>query len=488
MGMVLNRFGMLKQVREDMNRGRGLANRFCLSAVIVHDIKDKKLRDCMRKNFERWSQMTGENFLFITFVRPSEAWKMSPYANDKYCVDNNYLMAERDATKEDEETTVDLLRSYMCLPKMGSYMMLTEDLASNSFYKIPVTAEAIEEQLHLITRYCEKEALGRVHGPADIKALIAELEAEVYLHTCPFIDVLLDVTSISSRVLSQYGQNEQKDRAESVVKELKCQLGEYDDEGYEDRLIQMYEVIKIVHKNGRVKRQPSLRSSYKSAHAEFGFICATSEPANIKSNDSIDEGLKDSKKWLDEYSKKLLDTHDMFAKIVDDVPNIDYSGLTLYQGKIMEYETNLSIGQLLRYVMGIDMPEYYNMYCAGKRNVFIPAGRNTVNVNQYDGSPDDYSPLRSVSLGSLAFAYNDMRYDQGEYPYIPIWDRFVELDEDMIEFLIDFSSYRNPAAHIDANSERTYMHAKEGFDKFMKLYLPMLYDVKQHLQSVRKRA
>lgn len=486
MGMVLNRFAMLKQLRNDIKYDGYYSRKFKLSAVIVHDPNDRELVNCVSQNFVRWAEMTGKNFLFISFVEPSTEWKRSSMASDRYSVNKDYLLTDNDFTHENEETTNPLLREFMGLPPAGSYLMLTNDLCSNTFHKVSISTNSLEHCLLQITDYCDDEAHGIDHGPGDFNSLLDNLNADEYSHSNTFIDALLDLTSMFSKADNDYELSEQKDRAKKVIQRLKEQLECASDEDYEEKLFRLYESIRYFSKLQRPLRfkprgaaRPTAITHFECLqHSTLGYITSDSY-SNYSSE-------PDSTEWLDEYSQKLLKSHDEMKKIIFSSPDLDYSGLTIYLGKIVENETNLSIGQLLRYVMGIDMPEYYNKYCADMRNVSIPAGNTYINMNQFASWECNYdkAPLKSVPMGSLVYAYSDMYGGQRDYPCVPLWNRFEELTVELIDFLLNFSiNYRNLAAHIDHDSSRTYFGAKHAFDEFMDHFLPELYHLKQKLTS-----
>ena len=66
MGYILNRFDRLMELKENPSSTK----QFKLTAVIVHDPKDKDLCDHIRDFFLQFAQITGKNFLFITFIQP----------------------------------------------------------------------------------------------------------------------------------------------------------------------------------------------------------------------------------------------------------------------------------------------------------------------------------------------------------------------------------------------------------------------------------
>lgn len=469
MGMLMNRFSMLTQLREDIKTAKDFGrdyNRFVLSGVVVHDINDHLLIEEMGRKFVKWAELTGDYFLFISFIQPTTEWKNSKYCHDGYWIDKDVLMLDSSFSKEDEERTLPLLRDFMGLPKSGSYLVLTENLSSNSFYRVPITAETIENQFHLITDYCNVEASGLTHTPKDLKKLLKELKADEYCHLSSLLDIMIDYTSVISDIVDN-GEEEkikQLERADKVIEKLRDRLKNYSGDDFEDKVFHLFECMEIVYKKLFMKNQRYLNPNLRN----------------------IETAPQKYREYLDNYSCKLLDTYNLLSVITSRNPeNLDYSGLTIYLGKIVENELNLSIEQMLRHAMGIEMPKYFNKYCSRRRKVEIPAGRNSINVNQYRSNLDknDFAPLMSIPMGNLIHAYKSMI----EKPYMfnpkPKKERIQKLDEDTISFLKNFSSnYRNPAGHLDPNSETTYKGAKLAFKLFLEIYLLKLYEIKKSLK------
>ncbi len=74
--------------------------------------------------------------------------------------------------------------------------------------------------------------------------------------------------------------------------------------------------------------------------------------------------------------------------IIKDIENtsrdeLDYSAFILYLGKIVETELNLSVCQMLRQSMGIDMPDFYNRYCYKTDKTIIPTENKDIPLNKY---------------------------------------------------------------------------------------------------------
>lgn len=465
MGMIMNRFNMLTQLRKDIKDAKDLGfdpKRFILSGVVVHDVNDDDLISCMGKNFVRWAEMTGDHFLFITFIHPSTDWKNSSRCHDGYWIDTDNLMTDSSFSKEDEERTIPLLRDFMDLPQSGSYLMLTEDLTSKSFFRIPISAKTIEDKFQLITKYCDEESAGVDHSPSDLKKLLNALEAEDFSIMDSFLDVLIDFTSVTSYLVDNGKEfkDEQLKQADRVIDKLRTKLRNYQGDDFEERLFHLFECMEIV-----------FTRLFKQDH-RFHFP-------------TFETPVFPTKKYMDEYSVKLFDSYSFLSTITKaQAENLDYSGLTIYLGKIVENELHLSVGQMLRWAMGIDMPTYFNKYCRRKNRVIVKSGNQKVDLNQSVSSSGYESRQKGIPMGTLLTVYENMFYRPEEIYPEPDFDRLQELDSRLLSFLRNFSStYRNPAGHLDNNSKQTYEGAQKAFEEFINNYLVQLYKIKQFIKD-----
>lgn len=467
---------MLKQLRDYINDKSTYnqdLNNLVLSGIVVHDPNDEDLIKHVSNNFVKWAEMTGKHFLFITFIHPSEDWKESRHCHKNWEIDMDNLMTDRSFSEEDENSTIPLLRNFMGLPENGSFLMLTDNLCSKTFFQIPISAETIENQFIQITKYCDEEAAGAEHTPADFKQLLSILKYSETSINKWIIDVLIDFESLISPLiehsfLSENANTEQLNHASAVIKNVRDVLHNYIGEDFEDKVFNLYECIAYFNRlksenenDFRHGHQPHMTEDFEDDY--YGWDSREHE-WNLRQ--------------LDKYSLKLYKTYRLLSFVIRNAPdNLDYSGFTIYLGKIVENELNLSLGQMLRWAMNIDMPTYYNQYCADRGNIFITAGNSRAYLNQR--LSENGTQLKSIPIGTLLWAYRCIPEN-----HVLRQDRITNLNEHLLAFLQNFSNnYRNPAGHMDNDSERTYRGAQHAFKEFLDHYLSKLYEIKSALCS-----
>ena len=476
MGFAMNSFDMLEQLRQDINSKDDTKQRFSkfiLNAVIVHDPQDSELIDKIRQNFPKWSEETGDHFLFITFVNPTGEWFEKQARKDYFFFDKTMFLGSLDRNNTiDEGKTNYLLRKYMDLPPSGSFLMLTDKLTSNSFYQIPTSAESLESQLNQITNYCQEESEVKVHSPSDFNALIKNLKAEKTHHKKSFLNILSDYAALLSKISPfgrVFGRNRQENRRIELIQKEKEEIKNYDGKDWIQKITDLYFLNGEILKDILQTEDKRYRDLMNKIMKEFLL--------NEKNLDPCSNS---------QYFSFLI----MEGSLFDFYPNkderIDYSGLTIYLGNIIENELNLSVEQMLRHTMGIDMPEYFNKYSLEKGDVIIPAGNTQINVNQtkHKSETKDRTPLKNIPIGNLIYAYESMLANFETINPSPIPERFLKLDKNFIPFFRNFSNrFRNKAAHPSEINLDTYQNAKKEFDKFLNYYLEVLSDIRKSLQT-----
>ena len=462
----MNRFSMLTQLREDINSGNvhGLNhNKPFLIGIIVHDNNDRNLTFYIQNKVEKWVEIIGDYFLLISFVAPRDNRSERKYTHKDSLYDKYSLIVDPYLDREQEIRANPLLRENLGLPQNGSFLVLSNVFFPNHFHSIPIDIESIEEELWAISFYCNYAVLCNCHTVENYVKLLNRLHASETLTFEPLLDLLIDFVSITSIQTKNDVDKNQLVHADRVIEKLKKKLKSYQGPDFEDRVFHLFEASETV---------VSLLYEYFNRDGNLGF------KYYLK---SIDSSIKSSEQKLDDYSKQLYMTYIMFSKMVEDSEeDIDYSGLTIYLGKIVENELHLSIGQMLRWSMDIDMPMYFNRYCSERHKVLVPAGNQVININK--SSSDGRN--KGIPMGTLISVYNTMINHPESINPQPNSSRLHRVDKELIAFIKDFSSkYRNKAGHLDPNSKNTYVGAKEKFNVFLTRFLGTLYNIRKQLQG-----
>lgn len=157
----------------------------------------------------------------------------------------------------------------------------------------------------------------------------------------------------------------------------------------------------------------------------------------------------------------------------------DLSALGLYIGKYVEQEINSSIVQLMRSIVGIEMPEFY---C--KRDCSFPIHKDevytgkTTRLNEKMPGSDRFDTLKPIPLGDAYHAcmqlVNEDRSQFLGYEWIFEY-RFKDIWRNLF-------IYRNRIAHAgDIISREDLIKNYELFLTFLKNYMPLISELKRDL-------
>lgn len=467
MGMIVNSFDKFMKLKEDSR----ILNRFKLTAIIVHDPNDTDFCNQIRNDFVDLASMTGMDFLFLTFIKPSVRYAKSLQSGtQKYAM---YVGDPHVLYSDFENYMIPLLRKYFDITTEGSYLVFARNLMDTNYYKVKVSKKSLCKQFELLVDYCERSRTRLCYdNDWNFQELIAALQAEKYVADEAMIDSILSVTSIISPacnggMYSEYVEKQQEIASETIRKakhRLKNTCNT--DEDQSEEVINLYNVIESV--NQRVFDNPRPQTRY----------------SKCLYYDKLD---KTSRRFWNTYV--WLSSAMNYAK-PNELLELDYAASVIYLAKIFENELNLSVCQMMRYAMGIDMPEYYNRYCKLMRDVKIPTVTHYVRINRYEYN-GRRQELAGVASGDLLCAYRTMLETINDYNFFDDYDgwrvefpeRFVTIPLKMESLWEDFVKIRNKAAHTVKVRRQDYQEAIYLFDDFMHQYMQIIDYLKNKLSN-----
>lgn len=421
------------------------ASRFSLCAVIVHDPRDEGLMNRLKTGMGRFGRMTGPNLLFITFVEPSMKVKLD-FRDDDSLIFNDAWSVEEDSRRYDR-----FFRTMLHADELGSFIAVTEDFSSQSYYKIPISAFDINDKLWTLTDVADSLKRGdrRYYNDFINGRNVTEIKLGTSFHD--------RITNIFALLPEQTHGQEHIDNIKKSVSALWQTLPdnpECDLETVEKAVSNITEAITLLEDmTGTVKLNSNLRI-----------------PTRLL------EGLSPE-------SKKFARSYNLVCSILDGQENIDYSGLTIYLGKIIEREYNFSVGQWIRYWWGIEMPQYFGRWAEAAGRVVVEGEpRVSLNKRENDGT------LKLIPLGQMKHAYNssiplDLNFHivtpAGACAALP-----MPLSDECLDRWGYFASqYRNPASHAVAHCREDLEAAYGLFLDIMEQDMPVMYQIRDILST-----
>lgn len=449
MGAILNRFDKLMELKECPE----LTKQFKLTAVIVHNPKDRLLCSYISEYFLNFAELTGRNFLFLTFILPpppilrqirTDAFEFAKYWGKGEIPDYRI-----------EEEISPILRDYYKIDDEDSYMILTEKLSDSKLYKVRITKGSLPNQFMDLRNYCD--------NPGLFEKLIEKLQAESVDTSEALVESLLKISSLMIPKTDDYSLYAwaQKEYAEKTIKEEKKKLREVIKrlpEDQTDKILNLYNLIERAYQNvfhAHEPKQPVMK-------------CA-----------NFDRLSDESRRFWNTFAR-------LSGAITEEsCDDLDFSAFILYLGKIVEKELNLSIGQMLRQAIGIEMPRYYNRYSPERGYFIIPTSRQEINFNQTVSGKANRRELKGVPLGNLLHAYKTAKGIEMPSDYrwsVSNHEALQELPDDFLSFWKSFAEIRNNAAHSGEATQNAFTIATEQFTNFVSDFFDIVYSLKSQLR------
>lgn len=155
---------------------------------------------------------------------------------------------------------------------------------------------------------------------------------------------------------------------------------------------------------------------------------------------------------------------------------LDRSALGLYIGKFVEQEINSSVVQLMRFAIGIDMPDYYCKPDSTFRDDIVESRHKKIRINE--SLPPKCNQLKTIALGDAYYALESLmdEDDSGffeDYPWLS--------DNSFLSAWRGLFAFRNKVAHIGTIiTGRELAKAYENFSVFL-TFMPKIQELKSEL-------
>lgn len=192
---------------------------------------------------------------------------------------------------------------------------------------------------------------------------------------------------------------------------------------------------------------------------------------------------KISKVYCDNFNtlRPLYFTEDNVAVLgniqinLDKMDVFDRSALGLYIGKFLEQEINSSVVQLMRNVIGIDMPEFYCKRDPQFWDDRIIIGNRTMRLNKQE-NPSKRESLKTIPAGDAYYALEQLKKEFNDF------DDYDWLNDNrFLDAWRKLFGFRNKVAHIGhLISQEELEKAFEWFEVFLS-FMPNIKELKAEL-------
>lgn len=484
MGFPLSRFQMLSRLCSYDEDVRNILSPYKLKCIVLHDPDDKRFTAKMKGSFLRLHERTGKDLLFITFIEPPKEWNYTDRPALRI-VDPQRLCAE---SGFDSWLIVRHLLPAVAPDADLPCLLLTEDLLSRKFVLLNSSIDRFEEQLTRLGEFCSQ---------AGEQILVSDrhfLEFASMLGTCHLSELtdrslaatLTDVLAL--QVLSDADSDSSRDAerwAEQRIYELKTVGGNTSPESFryesavkKERKRRESSLPVISKKEASHFREapryrpqrpdteisPTLYASYRiltKGIRNYSLCDVRSRDNIMEYNDLLEMFVP--KRTRDEEKVAFIDRHRSSPR--------SFKQLAQPLAEFFEREINLSLVQLMRQHVGIEMPEFYRKYKQGCE-VYVTTRKASVPLNAWQ-YPDR---LRFVMLGNAFHAYKVMcdRYGPYQMP--------ERMGSSFLEEWYQMVSLRNTIDHPDYYEDDFFGY--QEFRRFHEVFTSILQNSLWKMEAI----
>lgn len=478
MGLPVSRFQMLSQLcSEDLTVRAALAP-YKLKCIVLHDPDDKRFRTRMKRSFLDLHACTGRDLLFITFIDPPKGWE-GTLGFDDNVIDPQRLSAD---SWFDDWLMVRHLLPAVAPDSNLPCLLVTDDLLSRDYLLLESSVEQVVEQLTELGRYCS-QAEGRF--PVTDRRFLEFASSLGSCRLSSLSDVSLAAALTDVLAIQEIGLGDMAARrwAEHRLEEMKS--------GGEGALAAAFRYETAVQREKKRAEPRIIRPAAEHFRSNVlrraKVFSEEPMPPTLHSYFLIQtKGIRDYQLCDVRSRCNILDYNDllevfipkrtrdeekvMFSDSRHSTPR-SFKPLAQPLAEFFEREVNLTIVQLMRKHLKIEMPEYYRKYKKGfKAIVKTPKNDVALNACEY---PDR---LKSVLLGNAYYAYEEMCSQWGPYKmpeviggrFLDDWYRLFHL--------------RNNISHADLEKEE-FFGFKE-FREFHAVFTSLLEDSLWKMEAV----
>lgn len=496
MGFPLSTFQHLAGLCRDEYDARYRFSRYKVVAVVVHDPDDRSFKRKMKSSFERLHVTTGPEFAFITFINPSENWKQE---HQDWMEDRERLAAGDGC---DDPAFFHALQEQLELPD-SPCLVLTDDLMSDSYLVLATSEDRFVEQMEEIGRFAEaREGRFPVLG-SEFTAFMQTLGTVWVQRTADGRSLAANVADLvavpaltgKGAVRERMAREDQKRRAQEYVRqklhtlqnELERARDNTDEEAAADILSRLSDYMALIAREARIAPPyaigpAGLRREWSGR--PFGNM---SDFLIRKSDCRGMEGF--SWNCLMNYNRLLplyFAPELAFERSRVDLDFLavepfltDYSSLVICFCKAVEEEINASVVQLLRQLLGVDMPEYYRLFQKGLQDpeCRVRTKGKTIKFNQTGAQVgEDRFTDRTIPIGDFVYATRtlvekrDVNLLMGPFGMDPF-----------LQDVYEFAMFRNEACHNRLFNEKQFIEMHDRFLSLLDGYLYGMISLKRRL-------
>lgn len=422
MGLPLSRFQMMSGLFSGDEFCVRKLSQFKMVCIVLPDPYDELFYRRMRDNFLSLHEQTGQDMLFISFVKPPNRWYDTQHSMDFSSLEKRNLYAEEGSN--DKQLISSFIRSVAPNVQLPA-IIVTDDLMSSEYAILESSISQFEKQLKEIGLFCtNSEGRTRVNDGHFLEVLNRLGNYHLTLdESRPLAARLADVFAVQNRNYKLFSKSWADARLKVLKEEMK--------NGGQDATVAFYEYEASIMKAQRSSLElysiGSLNHLYKRNKRIIEFnsdelLSGLDQTRTFHEKYSIDPHQINGFCSCDPLSKSCIHQFNLQLQFIeltinnphpteDELMYLDtertsvrsFSPLSCFIDDFMDREINLSLVQQMRQLYGIEMPQYYARF---KPNCWaiVRTPREDIKLNAVK-HPD---LLKPTMFGQALYAYEEM--------------------------------------------------------------------------------
>jgi hypothetical protein len=456
---------------------RKIFEKFTLFAFVLYVPQEHpEIMHALQRRYQTLHEDTGKDFLFFSFFKPSRTWLKQQRSQDEPYADmlniplfdakkqRIHVNKSSKKIKQEEIRQSELHISLVSQQLQISYaqmpcLVVTTSLHSSQEYiVVPFSQHDLSAKLiklgEIATAYAAKQSsslnLNDTHllkndtnllkNDTYLLEIVRQELSKSYSDTIvsyildPFIDSLIDMLDISAFTDTSETKS-RLERYQELIQHLRGSLASLAD----------VDLLESDYAQQRMKRLDRYCDVVCRLLAQYADLLTL--PSSSNAMIDVDTQLLETESalFLSTFQRVWSAYQSLYA---ESSTQLDYSTFTISLTKMIENEINLSIIQVVRQLLGIDFPTWYNTYQEGKKAKII-SGKLEIDFNRFvhkqlvlPGIGQSYTVAKYSSLKDL-LKHKVSMYAQPEFTSRDIDVLYAQLLEQW-ELLIP---KRNQSAH-----------------------------------------
>jgi len=479
MGMPMSSYAALLNLEKvgtsTGSRARDFLDKFNLFAFVIHDpVMHPDFDAYLNSNFKLLHETTGNKLLFCALIKSSDHSPqkvLNDWSNQQNPFDLSNAITPRDAS-----ITAFALANALSIPAENlPCIAVARGFQFNEFYWVNSSANKISSQLNELGRIALSAGPDALEHPTIGKFNKVKLESSLAKTISDVLDFVYATMGNNAKFRKQAVKRTKETLAKIKFKlhDLKKQITELASDHIDALNIWMASLL--AHESIKPPDNICANMAFPNVQTEILYCEAIAQNNYMEQEEEYqDIGMMalQNREFLEQNSYFCLRTGDQCLKSLSQQDDVEFSCVVTSLAKAFETEINLSIVHWIRERLGIELPQYFNIYQNDINALVIP---NIPNPREINFNMNSNQKWRPPGLGESHLAFRKYGPTNGPKELTNL--KWYLLDQAWNTI----KHHRNRAAHTE---EIGIQDARSVYERMNQLFEHNLF---QDLYSMKRK-